>query len=549
MRTEPGFNLLDEPWILTLDTDGQEGELSILGAFEHAQTLRRLGGDVPTQGFAIVRLLLAFLHRAVAGPEDMDHWAELWQADGLPMDDILKYATRHRDRFYLFHSETPFFQVPGLRTGKADVDGMKKIIADVPDGEPLFTTRSPNNLARITPAEAARWLVHVHAYDTAGIKSGAVGDPTVKGGRGYGSSPGWSGQIGGVLPEGGTLRDTLLLNLISYDSTDYLRIGGPQDVPPWERNPDGPKWTDRPPKGAIDLYTWQTRRVRLIGDPDAVTGVVLCKGDRIEPQNRHPVEPHTAWRYSEPQTKKHKRTTYMPRLHNSGRSVWRGLEAMLPSVVGQRGRRPSDPEKFLPPRVLYWLSDLARNGHLDPGYLVSTWTVGIEYGAQNATFTEILDDRLALRVALLRADQPALGALADDAVKDAEATAAAVAKLARNIALATGASRDSTGPENVAREQLYALLDRPYREWLADLGLDTDRPKARASWQRTVLRHAREMSYDLVRSAAPAAWVGRDVKGQLVNVARAEAWFFAELRKALPAAFTRTETPLQEVAS
>jgi len=550
VRTEPGFNLLDEPWILALDADGREVELSILGVFERAETLRRLTGQVPTQGFAVVRLLLAFLHRAVDGPQDMDDWAELWGAEGLPMEAIRAYAARHRDRFHLFHPETPFFQVPGLRTGKADVDGVKKIIADVPDGAPLFTTRSPDNLKCVSAAEAARWLVHVHAYDTAGIKSGAVGDPTVKGGRGYGSSPGWSGQIGAVLPEGRTLRDTLLLNLIAYeDAPGDLSIGGPQDVPPWERPVDGPRWTERPPKGAIDLYTWQTRRVRLLGDGDGVTGVVLCKGDRIEPQNRYLFEPHTAWRYSDPQTKKHKRTTYMPRLHNSGRSVWRGLEAMLPSVVGSGGRRPIGPQRFLPPRILYWLSDLAANGVFPAKYLVSTWTVGVEYGPQNATFAEIVDDRLALRVALLRTDQPALGTLADDAVKDAEAAAAALAKLARNIALAAGASRDSSGPENVAREQLYALLDRPYREWLADLGLDTDRLKARVTWQRTVLGHARQMSYDLVRSAAPAAWVGRDVKGQLVNVARAEAWFFAELRNALPAAFTRTETPLQEVAS
>jgi CRISPR system Cascade subunit CasA len=546
VTNEAGFNLLDEPWILSLDRDGKQNELSILELFERSGDLLRLGGDVPTQGFAIARLLLAFLHCAVEGPQDQQEWAEFWLADALPMDKILKYATKHHDRFDLFHPETPFFQVPGLRTGKAEVDGVKKIIADVPDGEPLFTTRSPENLKRITAAEAARWLVHVHAYDTAGIKSGAVGDPKATGGKGYGSSVGWSGQIGGVLAEGATLKDTLLLNLIAYeDAPAGLWISVPGDLPPWERDVDTPKWSERPPNGVIAVYTWQTRRVRLIGDPHGVTGVVLCKGDRIEPQNKRPVEPHTAWRHSEPQSKKHKEITYMPRVHDPARSVWRGLEAILPSVVARAPQQRGKPKRYHAPRVLDWLSDLSSGGLLPSDYLLRTWVVGVNYGVQNATFAEIVDDRLALRVALLRADQPDLGTLANDAVKNAENAAVAMAKLARNIAQAAG-SKESEASGMTASEQVYAALDRPYREWLVTLGPDTDRSAARTAWQATVHRHARATADELVKSASPAAWVGRKVNGRLVNVALAEAWFRAELRNVLPAAFPRDETPPTE---
>jgi CRISPR system Cascade subunit CasA len=548
VTNEAGFNLLDEPWILALDKDGKQRELSILEVFERSTELIRLGGEVPTQGFAIMRLLLAFLHRAVDGPQDQQEWLELWQADELPMDEIRDYAARWHHRFDLFHSETPFFQVPDLRTGKAQVDGVKKIIADVPDGEPLFTTRSPENLARITAAEAARWLVHAHAYDTAGIKSGAVGDDTVKGGKGYGSSVGWSGQIGGVLPEGPTLKDTLLLNLIAFeDAPSGLQVGEPGDVPPWEREVDTPQWSKRPPEGVIAVYTWQTRRVRLIGDRLGVTGVVLCKGDRIEPQNQQVVEPHTAWRHSEPQSKKYKDTIYMPRTHDPARSVWRGLEALLPSVVAQAPQQRGRPKRYNAPHVLDWLAGLSGEGLLASNYLVQTWVVGVEYGTQNATFAEIVDDRLALRVALLRADQPDLGALADGAVKNADKAAAAAVKLARNIAQAAG-SKEPDAPGVRASEQVYAALDQPYRTWLARLGPDTDRSVARTEWQTTVRRHAGAVADELVRSASPAAWVGRKVNGRLVNVALAEAWFLAELRNLLPAAFPRDKTPPTEAA-
>ncbi|HEX6077562.1 MAG TPA: type I-E CRISPR-associated protein Cse1/CasA, partial [Micromonosporaceae bacterium] len=240
--------------------------------------------------------------------------------------------------------------------------------------------------------------------------------------------------------------------------------------------------------------------------------------------------------------------TYMPRLHNPERSIWRGLEAMLPSVVSA-ARHKDGPPQFRSPGVLDWLSDLSREGFLPSDQIVRTWVVGVAYGAQNATFKEIVDDRLTLRVVLLREDQPALGALADGAVKDAEGTATAVARLARNIAQAAGASKDSSGPESTARERLYAALDRPYRDWLASLSSETDILNARTRWQAIVLREARTAATELVRSASPAAWVGREVNKQLVNVARAEAWFYAELRKVLGTAFTRRETPPLEAAS
>jgi CRISPR system Cascade subunit CasA len=543
LTTDTGFNLLDEPWIVALAPDSGEVELSILDVFEHAPEVITIGGEVPTQGFAIARLLLAFLHRALDGPEDQEEWAELWSTPGLPMEQIRAYADRVRGRFDLFEAEAPFFQVPGLRTERGGVSGLGKIVADVPNGEPLFTTRSAASLARISAAEAARWLVHVHAFDPSGIKSGAVGDPTVKNGKGYPIGTGWSGQLGGVLAEGANLRETLLLNLIARDAASYVRVGGPDDLPPWERGVDGPTWKeDRPPRGAIDLYTWQTRRVRLKGDRHGVTGVVLANGDRIQPQNRHRLDPHTAWRFSEPQTKKLMELTYMPRAHDPGRSMWRGLEALLPSLSGRRAGRSDQPQQFLAPGVLQWVGELASAGHVADDFVVRTRAVGAAYGTQSATFDEIIDDRLTLGVVLLREDRPALGRLAEAAVEDAERTAGALWRLAENIAQAAGAEPRS-GAGDRAREQLYAAVEAPYRGWLAKLGPRSDRQAARWEWQSNVHRSTRPIVWELLESAGPAAWGGREVNGRLVNVARAEAWFNADVRKVLELAFSLQDTP------
>src|SRR5690606_40873731 len=79
MSAEVGFNLLDEPWIVVLEPDGRERQVSILGAFEQAQQLGTIAGEVPTQAFAITRLLLAFLHRA----RSEEHTSELQSRENL----------------------------------------------------------------------------------------------------------------------------------------------------------------------------------------------------------------------------------------------------------------------------------------------------------------------------------------------------------------------------------------------------------------------------------------------------------------------------------
>lgn len=547
MPSEGGFDLLDEPWIVALAPDGRERELSILGVFERAPGLSMIGGEVSTQAFAITRLLLAFLHRAIDGPEDQHAWGELWEQPALPMTEIREYAERVRHRFDLFHPETPFFQVADLRTGRDEVAGLEKIVADVPNGEPMFTTRSAASLRTIRPAEAARWLVHVHAFDPSGIKSGAVGDPSVKNGKGYPIGTGWSGQLGGVLPQGTDLRETLLLNLVGRDAAEYVQVGDRTDVPPWERQPDTAVWQERPPRGAIDLYTWQTRRVRLVGHRDGVTGVRLANGDKILPQNRHRLEPHTAWRYSDPQSKKLKETVYMPREHDPNRSVWRGLAAVLPSISPRRGRR-DEPSAYLAPGVLQWVAELGAEGMLPDDYVVGARVHGAEYGPQSATVTEIVDDTLPLPVILLQQDRPDAGRTAERAVADAEDAASCLWRFAENLAQAAGAERKS-GAGDRTREDLYALLEQPYRSWLAGLGPSRDLTEARRDWQHTVLGASRTVSGQLITAAPASAWTGRELNGRPVNVPLAEVWFYAALRKALPLAFTDPATTQDTAAT
>ena len=96
------------------------------------------------------------------------------------------------------------------------------------------------------------------------------------------------------------------------------------------------------PTGCADLFTWQSRRVRLIADGGRVVDVLLCNGDKVEWKYLLHNDSTTAWRYSALQTKAAGETVYMPRSHDSTKAMWRGLEPLLvrePVPTTDAGRR------------------------------------------------------------------------------------------------------------------------------------------------------------------------------------------------------------------
>ncbi|MGH3757667.1 type I-E CRISPR-associated protein Cse1/CasA [Actinophytocola sp.] len=524
------FNLIEQPWLLVRDRDGRVSELSVVDMFRRSHELAGLVGDVPTQVFALTRMLLAVLHGALC-PRSVADWEALWDADQLPVSDIASYLDRHRSRFDLVHPTTPFMQVAGLRTEKGELSDPSKLIADVPNGHRFFTTRLGTGLS-LSFAEAARWLVHCHAFDPSGIKSGAVGDPRVKNGKGYPIGVAWSGLLGGILPEGRTLRETLLLNLIPRDFGD---VAGDvvADVPVWEREPLGP--AEQPPEGLIPagpvtLFTWQSRRVRLHVAHGRVTGVLICNGDALMPQNMHTTETHTAWRRSEPQQKKLRLpVAYMPLEHNVERVIWRGLAAMLPDRARRQG---SEAASRVSAMVSEWLGLLSTEGVLARDYPLRMRTIGMTYGGQSSTTEEIVDDALSLQAILVAQDAAALKGAALDSVEAAENAARALGFLAADLARASGGDPD--GPRTRAIESAYAALDPMFRDWLAALGPDTDPDDCQVVWHRQADGAVRTLGADLVAAASPTAWVGRKHNERLYTSSHAVARFHSELRRVLP---------------
>lgn len=529
------FDLVAEPWLPVRGTDGTGGELSLEQVFSRAGVLSRLVGDVPTQEFALMRLLLAIAHDALDGPQDAEAWEELWAGEE-PFAPVAGYLQAHRERFDLLHPRTPFFQVAGLRTAKDDVAPLNRIVADVPNGDPFFTMRA-RGAERLDFAEAARWVVHAHAFDPSGIKSGAVGDPRVKSGKGYPQGVAWAGNIGAVLVEGATLRETLLLNLMAADAGSIRAYAG--DRPAWRRGPEGPgpaaDLASRP-QGLRDLYTWQSRRIRLCHDARGVHGVVLGYGDPLAPQNLHGIEPMTGWRRSAAQEKKRgEDLVYMPRTHDPARSAWRGLGALVAGRV-RGGDQRRDAAASLRPRVLEWIARLTTEGYLPPEHLIRARLLGAVYGTQQSVVDEMIDDALVMAVVVLHERDERFAQAALEAADDADAAVRLLGELAAELAEASGRAAD---PERDSAHDLgYGALDGPYRRWLRELVPTCDPQGARRDWQRLTHRIIREAGDRILDGCAgDAAWSGRTVataSGALwLNDTRAELRFRRELSRRL----------------
>jgi CRISPR system Cascade subunit CasA len=540
----PEFNLIDDPWIQAQRLDGTVECRSISGLLQDAHEYSRITGDLPTQALPILRLLLAIVHRAIEGPVDREAWEELWEAESLPMEVIEGYLKPYRHRFDLFHPEAPFYQVAGLTKKKPEL-GLAAFIADVPTGNPKYATRAAEGLQRMDFGEAARWLVHCHAFDVAGIKGAADGDSRAKKGKSYSIGPGSLGRLGAVYPEGDNLAETILLNLIP-DHRLYKDGPDPADVPVWERDPHGPSPEPRghegKPHGPLDLYTWQSRRLRLVAEDGYVTGALICQGDRLELRDQFDNEPMTVWRRSKVQERKLKEEeVYLPRRHDPTRAIWRGLAAML-RAFPERSTRGI---QVRPALVFDWIAEVQYR--LGTGKQIKYHITGIDYGTQEAVISEVIDDRVTVAAAVFDDSNRDLATMIVESVEDAEAAIRALTEFARNLARAGGARDGLDGAGDAASETAYAVLDLRFREWLAALNVDSNADEERTKWQHIVRYAVLDIAGQLVNASGPSAWRGRRVDGKLINSAIAQISFRRKLNRALkltaPAQNTATDGP------
>lgn len=515
---QPSFSLIDQPWIVCVTANGTQ-TLSLRQVFDGTAEPIQVLGDSPTQDYAVLRVLLAIFWRAHLGDAATSrNWEEWFIAKRKELvetgrdDAALSYLENHRDRFDLFHPQTPFMQVATLDTSKSTRQTVSRILPD--SEQDYFTMRTHGGRQSLAFDEAARWLIHTQAYDYSGIKSGAIGDPRVKGGRGYPIGTGWAGMTGGTVIHGRTLLETLLLNTVE----DALSPSAGEDRPVWEREPDSAaqrndragKLASPPavqPQGASDLATWQSRRVRLFAENDRVTSVLVSNGDQIPDAGKNVFgDPMTPYRFSKNQTKKGQLAFY-PKPYDAERTMWRSLDALLVSET-DAGFTSTDHAPKRPSNLVNF-SNIAKRQRSNE--VADVRIVSMGYGPQSSSVGTVVTGNLGLPLSLLQDD--ALSRAHRQYVRDAaDVTRSAAISLGwftGQLAVAAGGDYAFSAD---AADRLYTVLEPKFITWLRDLDVDQIDDEA-ISWQRQIRDQLFLIADEEVRGAGQRALVGRTVDG------------------------------------
>ena len=500
------FNLLEEPWIRVMKKDCTIEECSLTQALLNSHEYLRLSGELPTQDVAILRLLLAVLHTVfyrvdTDGQRDpiedekqaIERWCDLWQAKRLPQKPICEYLEQWKDRFWLFHPEHPFYQVPAAERGTgyfaAKLNGE---LAESANKVRLFPVRTKENKTNLSYSEAARWLLTLMGFDDSSTKVET------------GTKNGWLGQHINLYAVGSNLYETLLLNLI------FLRDG--QEV--WEENM--PIWEKTTPKEAkkreiavpdnqAELLTLQSRRVLLYRKNGKVTAYRTTGGDFFGENGSINAFSEQMTQWQKGKEKKNAAPQFFPMRANMERQMWRDFEVLADHRTGQHI-----------PGVVSWIQAL-KSERIIEKKMVRFASVGAVYDAKGSTVIDVMSDHLDFHTELLEdAGKLWIGAIQDQ-IEKTERAAWLLGKLAERIFKAEGGQPDGNAQaarSHQAAQDYYAAVDLPFREWLCSvdpqMGDDEDqRRDKQRQWSLEACRIALKQGQEMVRNAGSAAYVGR----------------------------------------
>ena len=512
------FSLLNEPWIQCRTVSNETVLVGIRQVFDGSCEIREIRGDSPTQDFAVLRVLLAIFWRAHGSAldfgRDPDFEFEEWFIDTFEAaatsstdDVVLAYLESYAHRFDLLSPTEPFMQVADLHTKSGRHDTIRRIVPEAEDD--FFTMRSGAGTQSLSFAEAARWLIHTQAYDYSGIKSGAIGDPRVKSGKGYPIGTGWSGMIGGTVVHGTNLRQTLVLNTVREAVT--ATRGRDDDHPVWEREPDTaaqrglPTAKGIPPHGPADLATWQSRRVRLFAKDDRITGVLVSNGDQIPEAGANIMtDPMTPYRFSKNKSKTNY-DVYYPRPHESLQTAWRALEPLI-CLAGDADLPRKEKSSERPAT----LTNLAHLRHYNPELpaLVDIQLVSVSYGSQAAVVTGTVNATLEIYLDILNESETQTRIQLLDAIRDTQEACIVLGTFAGQLKTAAGGEYEF---DATVKNQCLLDLENSFVNWIATV-TPVNISERISHWQKHVFEIVMDTARTLLRGVGSRALIGTEVE-------------------------------------
>ena len=512
------FNLLDEPWIRVMTEDCTVVERSLMQVLLNSHQYQRLADELPTQDVALLRLLLAILQTVFyrVDPEGEDdpiedraaairRWQAWWNAGRFPVQPIRTYLETWKDRFWLFHPEHPFYQVPAAAVGtKFKASKLNGELSESAHKMRLFPLRDGEEKETLSYAEAARWLVTLIGFDDSASTKKETGTGT-----------GWLGDRVNVYAIGENLFETLMLNLVFLKDGRYVWA---ENMPAWEQpTMTTAKKREIPlPDNQAELLTLQSRRLILSREENRVTGFSSTGGDFFGKEGRVNAfsEQMTLWRAGK--TPKNAVPQFVPASVDPWRQMWRDFEVIL-------GRR----EDTHIPGVVAWLTELRRKNVIPRKY-VHIASVGVTYDSKKGSIADIISDHLDFQMSLLDAAGELWIVLVGGEIHLIDKVARALGALAEGLYLAQGGQLDGAGKKARQSQRdegmrlLYAAVDLPFREWLAHIGAqhgddENTRAQEQQCWRSIVFRIADNLGREMVRDAGTAAFTGRWIVNEMAE--------------------------------
>ena len=549
------FNLLDEPWIsVIVDEKGHNKLVSMTDVFKHASEYKAFAGDMKTQDFALLRVLLAALHTVFSrydiqgnsrefdsgedteddfNEETMDIWREVWNSKKFP-DAVFKYLEQWHDHFYLFDDKYPFFQVL-----KQDIDSKKlggkspseisgkninRLISESNNKIAVFSPKDnvDNNKSSLTQPQLARWIITLQSY-------AGLADKTIFGMEKYKASKGWLFDLGGIEIVGSNLFETLMLNCVLVGE---MQSPEKKQKPCWEysgteniENSFYETFIDN----ISQLYTRWSRAIYINPDIDIdkPISVSIVKLPDINHKNAF-IEPMTVWQYNKEGENKDK---YTPRKHKTEEAMWRSF-GLLTSQELYDGS-----VKNHKPGIMEWLNEIK---HDIAGSSISLQAVSMKDDGNATSWvpTDEICDTLYI-------DEVVVTDNADDGWvyrinNEVEYTRSAIGFIYKQFLLDICEIRnrnkdDATKYSARYISQAYFLVNQPFREWLSNIKPKDSMNERCTQWRNTLHNILIDEAKGMLENATLRDFTGRpsdqSEKESTKNIITAYNIFTSRLKK------------------
>lgn len=520
------FNLLEKPWISVIDQNGNKELVTLIDVFKNANKYQSLAGDLKMQDVAVMRFLLSILHTVYSrynaegqaysnldldekskpknkiSEENLDlykreleeTWKQLWNK-GEFTNSVIEYLSQWKDRFYLFDSKYPFYQVndeiigrinpkylnSNTKNSTAYPKLMNRLISESDNKKALYVAKEEKLKNDWTDAEMTRWLITYQGISNASDKVSINDKPN--------KSYGWLFSLGTIYLSADNLFKTLMLNLTLINDTEIQK-------PCWEMEQMEiyRKYDNNDPiNNTAELYTNWSRLMHYYMNMKEFIGIFrVIKTNSVERENNF-VEQMTMYRYRE------KQDDYVPTKHHVNNVLWKNM----PVIINNKE------EKIKLPGVIEHFEKIQK--HINKHEFI-----GIN------GMSAIDNDNLTSRVLIdeyyedMYMKSEIISDLSEGGwVQTINETIDKINNIVKNgygrFVYNVNKIRNTLNSSDNEEDMLYHKIDNDVKEWLEDLNYNDNKEKKANEILETVRLRTRQEAEQLIKEASEKDYVG--IKG------------------------------------